>query len=229
MAKAGPKPSISDDPGDGPGKPSFRERQKQLRESEIIATAAALLSSKGYAGMTLDDVANEVGISKPTLYQHFSSKEELGARILLDALRTAQTQFARLAKELPPREAVKTMMEWGIESHFGNGIYVDLKSTLFLFANAGVRKAERDLTASMAEVVQRGQDDGTIPSVVPARMIAQTFSSILKNTAYEDDHRDGVLNLEQLKAWTVRLLIGYPLPDPTFKRPRKPTSKERRP
>jgi AcrR family transcriptional regulator len=228
MSEAGARPPSSNAGSDGHGKPSFRERQKQLRESEIVSMAAALLSSKGYAGMTLDDVANEVGISKPTLYQHFNSKEDLGARILLDALRMAQTHLERLAKELPPREAVKAMMEWGIESHFGNGVYVDLKSTLFLFANASVRKAERDLTASLAELVERGQNDDTIPSVVPARMIAQTFSSILKNTAYEDDHRDGVLNVDQLKAWTVRLLIGYPLPDPTFKRPRKPTSKERR-
>ena len=41
-------------------KSSFRERQKQLREREIIAVAAALLGSKGYAGMNLDDVADEV-------------------------------------------------------------------------------------------------------------------------------------------------------------------------
>jgi AcrR family transcriptional regulator len=208
MREAGVTPPKPDEGGHVQRAPSFRERQKQLRESEIIATATALLSSKGYAGMTLDDVANEVGISKPTLYQHFASKEDLGARILLDALHMAQKHLARLAKELPPRETVKAMMEWGIESHFGNGHYVDLKSALFLFANSGVRRAERDLTASLAAIVKRGQDDGTIPTIVPAHMIAQTFSSILKNTAYEDDHRNGVLKIDQLKTWTVRLLIG---------------------
>jgi AcrR family transcriptional regulator len=212
MQEANAPPPNSDDGCHAQRTPSFRERQKQLRESEIVATAAALLSSKGYAGMTLDDVANEVGISKPTLYQHFASKEDLGARILLDALRTAQTHLARLAKDLPPREAVQAMMEWGIQSHFGNGHYVDLKSALFLFANSGVRRAERDLTASLAAVVERGQKVGTIPTVVPAHMIAQTFSSILKNTAYEDDHRDGALDIDQLKDWTVRLLIGEATP-----------------
>jgi hypothetical protein len=84
---------------------------------------------------------------------------------------------------------------------------------LFLFANVGVRRAERDLTASLAAVIERGQDDGTIPTGVPAHMIAQTFSSILKNSAYEDDYRDGALNVDELKVWTVKLLIGDGPPD----------------
>jgi AcrR family transcriptional regulator len=208
MRESGTSPPTPNDGAHAERTPSFRDRQKQLRESEIVATAAALLSSKGYAGMTLDDVANEVGISKPTLYQHFSSKEDLAARILLDALRKAQSQLERLATELPPREAVEAMIKWGIGSHFGSGHYADLKGALFLFANPGVRKAERDLTDSLTAVVERGQADGTIPQAVPARMIAQTFSSILKNTAYEDDHRNGALNIDELKVWTVRLLIG---------------------
>ena len=208
MREPGAAPQNSNDGGPVERAPSFRDRQKLLRESEIVATAAALLSSKGYAGMTLDDVANEVGISKPTLYQHFNSKEDLAARILLDALRTAQSQLERLATELPPREAVEAMIKWGIGSHFGSGHYADLKGALFLFANPGVRRAERDLTDSLAAVVERGQAEGTIHMVVPARMIAQTFSSILKNTAYEDDHRNGALNIDDLKVWTVRLLIG---------------------
>jgi AcrR family transcriptional regulator len=198
----------SHDGGDIPRKMSFRERQKQLREDEIVATAATLLGSKGYAGMTLDDVANEVGISKPTLYQHFVSKEDLGARILLNALQKAQEHLAELARELPPREAVKAMIEWGIETHFGGGAYRDLKAALFLYSNPAVRNAERNVAASLAAVVERGQKAGTIPGLVPALMIAQTFSVILKNVAHEDDHRKGELTIDQLKAQTVGLLLG---------------------
>jgi AcrR family transcriptional regulator len=199
---------IAEDGSATPRKMSFKERQKQLREDEIVSTAAALLGSKGYAGMTLDDVANEVGISKPTLYQHFVSKEDLGARILLNALQKAQEHLAELARELPPREAVRRMIEWGIETHFGGGAYRDLKAALFLYANPAVRNAERNVAASLAVVVERGQKAGTIPSLVPALMIAQTFSAILKNVAHEDDHRKGELTIDQLKTQTVALLIG---------------------
>jgi AcrR family transcriptional regulator len=199
---------ITPDTSAAPRKPSFRERQKQLREDEIVSTAAALLGSKGYAGMTLDDVVNEVGISKPTLYQHFVSKEDLGARILLNALQKAQQHLAELARELSPRDAVKAMIEWGIETHFGGGAYRDLKTAPFLYANPAVRDAERSVAASLAVVVERGQKAGTIPGLVPALMIAQTFSAILKNVAHEEAYRKGELTIHQLKTQTVALLIG---------------------
>jgi AcrR family transcriptional regulator len=208
MPRSKAAPLITPDASTAPRKPSFRERQKQLREDEIVTTAAALLGSKGYAGMTLDDVANEVGISKPTLYQHFVSKEDLGARILLNALQKAQEHLAELARELPPRDAAKAMIEWGIETHFGGGAYRDLKAALFLYANPAVRDAERGVATSLAVVVERGQKAGTIPRLVPALMIAQTFSAILKNAAHEDDYRKGELTIEQLKAQTVGLLLG---------------------
>jgi AcrR family transcriptional regulator len=38
------------------------------------------LASKGFDLMTMDDVAGEAGISKPSLYKHFKSKEDLAQR-----------------------------------------------------------------------------------------------------------------------------------------------------
>jgi len=47
-----------------------------LRE-EILAAARALLSEKGYAAMSMDELAAQVGISKPTLYSHFMTKDDI--------------------------------------------------------------------------------------------------------------------------------------------------------
>ena len=45
--------------------------------SEILDAADHLLARYGYKKMTMDDLAQEVGIGKGTIYLHFSSKEEL--------------------------------------------------------------------------------------------------------------------------------------------------------
>ena len=50
---------------------SLKERQWKLREDAILDAVAELLSTKGYNAMTMDDIANLVGISKATLYLHF--------------------------------------------------------------------------------------------------------------------------------------------------------------
>ena len=48
----------------------------------ILDAADRLLARYGYKKMTIDDLANEVGIGKGTIYLHFKSKEEVAlARI----------------------------------------------------------------------------------------------------------------------------------------------------
>lgn len=48
----------------------------QLR-SRILLTAEKLFQQFGFHKVTMDEIVYELGISKKTLYQHFSSKEEL--------------------------------------------------------------------------------------------------------------------------------------------------------
>ena len=46
------------------------------RDAILLATDR-LLARYGYKKMTIDDLANEVGIGKGSVYLHFSSKEEI--------------------------------------------------------------------------------------------------------------------------------------------------------
>ncbi|HYO63657.1 MAG TPA: TetR/AcrR family transcriptional regulator [Pyrinomonadaceae bacterium] len=50
--------------------------REDTRES-ILEAADRLLARYGYRKMTMDDLAQEVGIGKGTIYLHFSSKEEV--------------------------------------------------------------------------------------------------------------------------------------------------------
>lgn len=43
----------------------------------IIAKAAVLFNSKGFAGCSMQDIVESVGLEKGSLYGHFSTKEEL--------------------------------------------------------------------------------------------------------------------------------------------------------
>src|SRR5437868_9727407 len=67
-------------------KRSYKERERERREHEILLAASRLILEGGYAQLTMDDLAEAVGISKPTLYQHFKSKEELIARVIQESM-----------------------------------------------------------------------------------------------------------------------------------------------
>ena len=56
---------------------SRRERERQIRKSEIIGAARKLFLEKGFEETSMDDVARESQFTKRTLYQYFVNKEDL--------------------------------------------------------------------------------------------------------------------------------------------------------
>jgi AcrR family transcriptional regulator len=59
-----------------------RRRKGELTAERILDVAEAIFAERGYAGATLRDVAAEVGLRTPSLYNHFPSKESLYAAVL---------------------------------------------------------------------------------------------------------------------------------------------------
>ena len=53
-----------------------RMTREQRRES-LIEAAAAVFSRKGFANARVSDIAEEAGVGKGTVYEYFTSKEEL--------------------------------------------------------------------------------------------------------------------------------------------------------
>jgi AcrR family transcriptional regulator len=54
-----------------------REEQFDLKRAALLTTAARLIKERGYANVSLLDIADDLHIAKPTLYHYFKSKGEL--------------------------------------------------------------------------------------------------------------------------------------------------------
>jgi AcrR family transcriptional regulator len=48
----------------------------------IERAATRLFAQNGYAATSVEDIVNAAGVTKPMLYRHFESKQELGIRLL---------------------------------------------------------------------------------------------------------------------------------------------------
>jgi len=74
----------------------------------IIEAAARLFAEKGYEGMTMKEIAREVGIKAPSLYAFFENKED----ILLHIYRNVMSEHFQLALSSlgNPDKPVKTQL-----------------------------------------------------------------------------------------------------------------------
>ncbi|GAB1361545.1 TetR/AcrR family transcriptional regulator [Rhodobacter sp.] len=64
--------------------PLPRRQQNRLdREKRILDAALKVFAEMGYSGCTMDAVAAEAGLTKPTLYSYFPSKESLFQAMML--------------------------------------------------------------------------------------------------------------------------------------------------
>jgi AcrR family transcriptional regulator len=65
--------------------PSLPRRQQNRlnRERQILDAALKVFAGQGYSGTTMDAVAAEAGVTKPTLYSYFPSKESLFQAMML--------------------------------------------------------------------------------------------------------------------------------------------------
>src|SRR3954471_9633423 len=74
--------------GDGsPGRtPSGNRRGNRLprdeRRGQLLIAASEVFVDRGYHAAGMDEIADRAGVSKPVLYQHFSSKLELYLAVL---------------------------------------------------------------------------------------------------------------------------------------------------
>jgi AcrR family transcriptional regulator len=81
----------------------IRQRKKRERDQRIqgILTAAKkVFFSKGYQRTTMDEIAFEAEISKPTIYQYFKTKDELYSALMLPFLEEFSAQFEKIDKKL---------------------------------------------------------------------------------------------------------------------------------
>lgn len=80
-------------------------RRSDARWSEILDGSAAVFARRGYAQTTIEDIADEVGINRATLYYYVGTKEELLVALLdgpIDMLRTRLEEVA--GRSLPAQD-----------------------------------------------------------------------------------------------------------------------------
>lgn len=118
------------------------QRAKPLSTREqLLRSAAELFADRGYAGVSLEDIAQAAGFTKGAVYSHFGSKEQ----VFLAAVRRVAEQAAADADPAPA---------WGI-TELSSATKLTLEALLFGVRNRAHQDEVREITAALISAVPR--------------------------------------------------------------------------
>ncbi len=128
----------------------------------ILDAADRLLARNGYRKMTMEDLAQEVGIGKGTIYLHFPSKEEVVLSHVDRIVERLKVELRRLAdSSLAPEERLREMLLARVLYRFDSvQHYTESLSDLLAALRPGLLARRRRHFEEEAEVVARVLREG---------------------------------------------------------------------
>jgi AcrR family transcriptional regulator len=168
------------------GREVLKERQRQVREDAILEAARELMTEQSYAEISMDDLAQRVGISKATLYQHFPSKEELAVRVVLLGMRRGEEHMNTLDPALPAMRRLEQVLRSAISRR------ADLRAAKLMLARTCIRQhpdyldQHARLRARFAELIEEAKVAGDIRPELSTEVVLRVFESLVRDIDYAD-------------------------------------------
>jgi AcrR family transcriptional regulator len=160
-------------------KQSFKQQSLKLREDAVLDATHRLLARKGFDLMTMDDVAGEVGIAKPSLYKHFASKEELVGAAMRRLIEGAIAFLAAQPQTSSPVAKMKAILEWALRARLAGGLpYLPATSghvREMLIKNMEYVAKVLLLNTELEAIVQQGKKIGELRNDLPDEVILFSF------------------------------------------------------
>ncbi len=181
---------------------SFKDQAFRLREDAILDATTQVLATKGFDLMTMDDVAGQIGISKPSLYKHFKSKEDLVAAALVRLLDGALEQLAQMPDELGPQAKLAALLEWALRVRLEGGLPF-LPSTSnavrdMLMRNLTYVTRALKLNSQLEKLVQQAQKLGELNPDLPSDVILFSYYARTCDPAVEYLQRFGKMDKDAI-------------------------------
>jgi AcrR family transcriptional regulator len=148
-----------------------RGRPRSFDELEALEKATQVFWSKGYDGVTIDDLVAGMGVGRPSLYAVFGDKRTLFLRVLRAY---AETKGALAAKAIfspqPLRDSLASFLRHIVESATEEGSAEGclLVCVAPLVDDAEVRQFLQKATAGAVATVERRLRDGVRAGEIPS-------------------------------------------------------------
>ncbi len=164
-------------------------RTKDFDEKDVLAKAVCLFWHKGYNATSMQDLVDNLGISRSSLYDTYGDKHTLYLRALDTYQQAGVQKIEKLIADAPnAKEAITRLIRL-----FTNEILNDEQQKGCFIVNAEIETAPHDtqvnelitkneqvMEDAFYKVVAQGQQNGDITSKTDARALARFLMNTVK-------------------------------------------------
>ena len=183
------------------------------RRNEILDVAETLFGTKGFDHTSTNDILNEVGIARGTLYYHFKSKEDI-LNAMIDRITDRLISKAKsivLQKEVPVLQRLTLAVRaLNVESPAGSVILEQVHKPQNALLH---QKLQESLLAEVnplvTELIEEAIEQGICHTDYPAEVVEMTL--LYSNTVFDDlAQNDGEIKRIKIEAFIYNLerLLG---------------------
>lgn len=160
----------------------------EMRKEQILAAATEVFSRKGFSDARMEDIADETGVSKATLYLYFDSKDDLITAILDLIFQREFKEISQLdLRAISATEAIWQMIDLVVQDfiRMQHLVPVTYEFLALAFRNPVVQTAIQQYfdryMQLLVSIIQHGIETGEFRAV-PARDIAISIGALVEGT-----------------------------------------------
>lgn len=156
-----------------------RELDRKAKRDAVLLAAVKIFNERGFHATSLDDVANSLGISKPTIYHYLGNKEQVlltcvqvGLEQMLEA-----TQHASESSKSGIERLKDFLFAYGCKTlnDFGRCVVFTNAHSLSPEALKEFKSLKRQVNDLLVSIIEDGIKDGSITKKQDKALMASTM------------------------------------------------------
>lgn len=174
---------------------SRKERELIRHRQEILAAAENVFVRKGFFNATMNEIASFAEFGVGTIYQYFSSKEELYATLILERADTIMDALILAARKAPdPVGKIKTLIEEQLKIFEANKGFIRLMSAEIdsptapeetrILLRSGINSTYQRFLEAVEKIFSDGIKFGLLQNL-PPRKLAVALQGIINGFVSE--------------------------------------------
>jgi AcrR family transcriptional regulator len=209
---------------DSPGKRLTRAEAKARTRERLLEAAAQTFARKGYAGATVEEIAEAAGHTTGALYAHFGGKQELFLELMSSRASRRRTAVAEILRADDGRDPVDALAEFLERTGSPDPDVMALWAEFWLYAvrNPDAMGAliaqRREQVDALVDLVSTAMERRGAPPGVSARAVATValamFQGLIRQRRIDPDRVSGDLLAQGLRWLFAGLQATVPEPPP---------------